>query len=113
MSTTTAEQVIVGKMALPRAVGQMSLFSLPQDVAWLRHLSADEIAEFLSELLDTVNRACVDQDWSLVVKVLESWKATAEIEADPELKAKVEQGLRELDAGQGVSWEELREELNL
>ncbi|MCP4546818.1 MAG: hypothetical protein GY835_10185 [bacterium] len=113
MSTTTAEQVIVGKMSLPRAGGQMSPFSLPQDFAWLRQLSSEEIAEFLSELLDTVNRACVDQEWSLVAQVLESWKATAEIEADPELKAEIEQGLRELEAGQGVSWEELREELNL
>jgi len=113
MATATAEQVIVGKMPLPKTSGQISLFALPQGFAWLSHFSAEEIAQFLSELLTALNQSQQSGDWIFVSDVIEAWKATANIKADPSVGAGVKQGLSELSAGQGVSWMELREELDL
>ena len=113
MATATAEQVIVGKMPLPKTSGQISLFALPQGFAWLSHFSAEEIAQFLSELLTALNQSQQSGDWAFVSDVIEAWKATANIKADSGVVAGVEQGLSELSAGQGVSWMELREELDL
>jgi len=93
--------------------GQTSLFALPQGFAWLNHFSAEEIARFLSELLTALNQSQQSGDWVFVSDVIEAWKATANVKADPGVVAGIEQGLSELSAGQGVSWTELREELGL
>ena len=113
MTSITAEQVIVGKMTLPQVNGQISLFAPPQSFAWLKHFSAEEIAEFFTELLDALNRSQFNGDWSFVNDVVESWKATANIKADSTVVAEVDQGLTELADGQGISWTELRGELGL
>jgi hypothetical protein len=42
-----------------------------------------------------------DGDWSPVADVIENWKATANIEANPAVVAGIEQGLAELEEGQG------------
>ena len=113
MAITTAEQVIVGKMSLPQAHGQISLFTLPQSFIWLKHFSAEEIAEFFTELFDALNQSQQNGDWSFVAEVIESWKETANIKADPIVTDGVRQGLAELGEGQDVSWTKLREELGL
>jgi hypothetical protein len=113
MAITTAEQVIVGKMSLPQAHGQISLFTLPESFVWLQHFSAEEIAEFFTELFDALNQSEQNGDWSLVTEVIESWKETANVKADPVVMNGVRQGIAELTEGQGVSWTKLREELGL
>lgn len=113
MSPTTVDQVIVGKMALPQANGQISLFAPPQSFAWLKHFSAEELAEFFAELLDALHHSQYNADWSAVTDVIENWKATANVKADSTSVADVDQGLAELKDGQGMSWTELRGELGL
>ena len=113
MSAVTVEQVIVGKMALPQAHGQISMFAPPQSFVWLKHFSAEEIAEFFAELLDALHHSQYNADWSVVTDVIESWKATANVKADSTIVADVDQGLTELKDGQGMSWTELRSELGL
>lgn len=115
MAITTAEQVIVGtqSVSLPQAHGQISLFTLPQSFVWLKHFSAEEIAEFFTELFEALNQSQQNGDWSLVVEVIESWQETANIKADPIVTDGVQQGLAELAAGQEVSWTTLRAELGL
>lgn len=113
MTSQTGEQVIIGKLSLSKANGQISIFSPPRSFAWLQQVGAEEIAAFLTELLDAVNRSQREADWSSVTEVIETWKATANIRADPIVMAGVEQGLAELGEGQGIGWTELREELGL
>ena len=113
MAATTVEQVIIGKMSLPQAQGQISLFPLPQNFVWLKHFTAEEIAEFFTELLEALNQSEQTQDWSLVSDVIEGWKATANIKADPTVSAAVDQGLAELADEQGVSWDALKKDLGL
>ncbi len=111
--TTTTEQVIVGKMSLPQVQGQISLFTLPQNFVWLKHFTAEEIAEFFAELFEALSQSAESDDWSAVAAVIESWKATANIEADPAIATAVEQGLAELAEGQSVGWADLQKDLGL
>jgi hypothetical protein len=113
MSTAAAEQVIVGKMSLPQAQGQISLFVLPQSFVWLKHFTAEEIAEFFAELLEALSQSEQNKDWSFVSDVIEAWKATANIKADPGVSAAVDQGLDELANEQGTSWAALKKDLEL
>ena len=112
-TATTADQVLIGKLSLPRANGQMSLFDLPKSFSWLRFFSAEEIASFFAEMLSALGEGQDKGDWTQVGEVLESWKATAEIHADPDVAANFERGLQDLEAGEAVSWENLRGELDL
>jgi len=113
MSSTTIEQVVVGKMSLTGTAGQFSIFALPKSFVWLKHFSSEELAEFFAELLDAMYQGQGEGDWSSVADVIENWKATANIEANPSVVAEIEQGLAELEEGQGISWMELRAELDL
>ncbi len=113
MSPATIEQVVVGKMSLTGAAGQFSIFALPKSFVWLKHFNSEELAEFFSELLDAMYQSQRDGDWSSVTDVIENWKATANVETDPAVVAGIERGLAALEEGQGISWTELRAELNL
>jgi len=113
MTLATTDQVIIGKMPLPQSQGQISLFMLPESFGWLEQFTASEIAEFFAELLEALGQSEQSKDWSFVSDVIEAWKATANIKADPAVLAAVEQGLDELRGEQGVSWAELRKTLNL
>jgi hypothetical protein len=113
MATVTVEQVIIGKMSLPQVQGQISLFALPQNFVWLKHFTAEEIAEFFTELLEALNQSEQNKDWSFASDVIEAWKATANIKADPVVSTAVDQGLNELANEQGVSWAALKRDLNL
>ncbi|MDM8549777.1 DUF6247 family protein [Desulfobacterales bacterium HSG2] len=113
MNSTTANQVIIGKMSFPQGSGQISLFDLPRNFVWLRHFSAEEIAEFLADLLNALTQSQATGDWASVNNVLEAWKATANIKADAVVEASVKQGLKELEKDQGISWDKLRSDLKL
>jgi len=109
----STDQVIVGKLAWATEEGQLSVFPLPPDLTWIKHFSARHLAEFLTELLAALPRAQQTGDWSTVDEVLESWKATANIEADPALARAVDEGTIELEEGRGTTWADLRRELDL
>ncbi len=113
MATATADQVIVGRLPLPQAGGQLSLFQLPKSFGWLKHFNAEEMAGFFSELLEALHSSQQDDNWSAVQDVVGAWQATAEIKADPVLAADIETGLEELAEGQTTDWATLREELDL
>ena len=113
MSTVATERVVVGKLTLAAEDGQLSVFPLPDDFDWLKHFSARYLAEFFAELLDALYQGQQTGDWSVVTGVIESWKATANIEADPVVAVAVDEGLAELEKGQGVNWSSLCQELDL
>jgi len=113
VSTVATERVVVGKLTLAAEDGQLSIFPLPETFVWLRHFSARHLTEFFTELLEALQQGQQTSDWTAVTDVIESWKATANIEADPVVAADVNEGLLELRDGQGVSWSSLRHELDL
>jgi len=109
----STDQVIVGKLAWASEEGQLSVFPLPPGLTWIKHFSARHLAEFLTELLAALPQAQRTGDWSTVDEVLESWKATANVEADPDLAKAIDEGLIELEEGRSTTWADLRQELDL
>ena len=100
-------------MSLPQMQGQISLFTLPQNFVWLKHFTAEEIAEFFAELFEALSQGEQSNDWSAVSEVIEAWKATANIAANPTVSDMVDQGLAELAEGQSTSWVTLKKDLGL
>lgn len=73
--------------------GQAILRALPSVFPWVRHLSADELKQFVVELTDaTEDLAHLDVHANLHRVVVE-WRATARILADPVLTAQLTRGL--------------------
>ncbi|WP_327429533.1 prevent-host-death family protein [Streptomyces sp. NBC_01236] len=74
--------------------------ALPSVFPWIRHLSSDELKEFVAELIDaTYDAAQLDVHGSLHRVVVE-WRATARILADPELTAQLTRRLPDEDHGE-------------
>ena len=53
------------------------------DLTWLRHFDEDDLAEFVSELRQTLSLAYHDDDLASLVDAVADWKATADELADP------------------------------
>ena len=80
---------------------------------WLKHFDAEEQKEFLIELLGTIREVTERGNWEIVVQLVEEWKATANINAQPDLVQAIETAEADFAQGKGISWAALREELKL
>jgi hypothetical protein len=60
---------------------------LPEVFPWTAFLSRDETQEFIAELVATIRAAESIDNPAPVVQVIESWRHTAEVLADPEVAA--------------------------
>ena len=60
---------------------------LPEVFPWVTFLSRDEVREFIIELVATIRAADSIDNPAPVIQVIESWRHTAEVMADPELAA--------------------------
>ena len=70
---------------------------------WVRHFSAEECDEFLDELSNATD----------VDEVLDAWRETAEILADPETMADIAESEKQIADGEGVSWHKVKQRLNI
>jgi hypothetical protein len=78
------------------------LHALPAVFPWVRHLSADEMQEFVRELVEAT-RDAVDLDVHATLhRVIVEWRATARILADPALTAQLTRALPDEDHGEVV-----------
>jgi hypothetical protein len=69
------------------AVVTLAVQVLPAVFPWVRHLPEDAWGEFAAEWLDTLAAATELENNAAVEGVVASWRATAEIYADPVLYA--------------------------
>ncbi|UQX10038.1 hypothetical protein [Candidatus Mycobacterium methanotrophicum] len=60
---------------------------VPDVFPWVAFLSRDEVREFVVELVSTMRAADAIDNPAPVVQVIDSWRHTAEVLADPELTA--------------------------
>ena len=60
---------------------------LPEVFPWVAFLSREEVQEFVVELVETLRAAESLDNPAPVVQVIEAWRHTAEVLADPELAA--------------------------
>ena len=101
-----------------RVEDSTNIISLPTEKVlfhfeWLQHFDEIEKVEFLFELFNAIREAEEQDNWELVAEVIEDWKATANINADVYVVESIEQAEKEFAEGKGISWKELRKELNL
>jgi hypothetical protein len=54
---------------------------------WLKYLSAQQLTEFYADFFNALEQALQEKEWSILEGTIESWRATAEILADPDLTA--------------------------
>ena len=60
---------------------------VPQVFPWVAFLSREETSEFVDELVSTMKAAESIDNPAPVAQVIEAWRHTAEVLADPELAA--------------------------
>lgn len=76
------------------------LLALPEVFPWTRHLSTEEVREFVVDLVHAT-RDAVDLDvHANLHRVIVEWRATAKILADPELTAQLTKPLPGEDHGE-------------
>lgn len=98
---------------LTRPTRKTRPLTIPTGFIWLKHLTSEDQADFVSGLLARVVSAIKNNDWSSVSEWVEEWKATANILAEPQIARGIRQGRNELAQGDSVDWESLRKELGL
>ncbi|MCZ7414863.1 MULTISPECIES: prevent-host-death family protein [unclassified Streptomyces] len=76
------------------------LMSLPSVFPWVRHLSAEEVREFVVDLIDATRDAVELDVHTNVHRVVTEWRATARILADPDLAAQLTTPLPDEDHGE-------------
>jgi hypothetical protein len=76
------------------------LRALPSVFPWVRHLSSDEVREFVGELIDATRDAVELDVHNSLHGVIVEWRATARILADPELTAQLTRPLPDEDHGE-------------
>lgn len=68
------------------------LMVLPDVFPWVRYLPEEDVREFLVELVETIH-ACDDLDNLAPLEVaVAAWRSTAEVYADPKLRAALSEG---------------------
>ncbi|GAA2503238.1 hypothetical protein GCM10010406_44760 [Streptomyces thermolineatus] len=76
------------------------LLALPEVFPWTRHLSAEEVREFVVDLVDATRDAVELDVHSTLHRVVVEWRATARILADPDLAAQLTTPLPDEDHGE-------------
>ncbi|WP_445526699.1 prevent-host-death family protein [Streptomyces cyslabdanicus] len=77
--------------------------ALPTVFPWARHLSADELRQFVDELVDATYDAAQLDVHANLHRVVVEWRATARILADPDLTAQLTRRLPDEDHGEVVA----------
>ncbi|WP_406284937.1 prevent-host-death family protein [Embleya sp. NBC_00896] len=76
------------------------LLAMPTVFPWIRHLSAEEVREFVVDLVDATRDAAELDVHSTLHRVIVEWRATARILADPELATQLTGSLQGEDHGE-------------
>lgn len=74
---------------------------------WVQHLSDTECDEFFEELLNAAKDNGTGFD-----EVVNAWRETAEIFADPDTMADLAESEKQIANGEGVSWDRVKQRLN-
>ncbi len=76
------------------------LLALPQVFPWVRHLSAEEVREFVVDLVGATSDVAELDVHSNLHRTIVEWRATARILADPDLAAELTGPLPDEDHGE-------------
>lgn len=85
--SSATSRLFVAMMEHNPGVRDLVTEALPDAFPWVAFLSQDEVHEFVDELVVTIRAADSIDNPAPVAQVIESWRHTAEVLADPELAA--------------------------
>ena len=81
---------------------------------WLKWLETDELVEFFAELFKLITQISESKkDADTLTIFLSGWRETALINSEPDVLADIAEAERELDAGGGKPWSQIKEEIGL
>ena len=81
---------------------------------WVKWLEPDELVEFFAELFKLITRISEGKkDADTLTIFLSSWRETALINSEPDVLADIAEAERELDAGGGKPWAQIKKEIGL
>ena len=82
-------------------------------IDWVECLTDRDKEEFLEELLESIENASSNGNWSQITELVECWEETAEILSDEQLMAEIREAQEEIARGETISWVEVKRKLNL
>jgi len=86
-ASSATSRLLVALMQHDPQVGNLLTDVVPQVFPWVAFLSREEAHEFVEELVTTIKAAESIDNPAPVAQVIEAWRHTAEVLADPELAA--------------------------
>jgi hypothetical protein len=86
-ASSVASRIFVALMQRDPHVRDLVTDVIPEVFPWVAFLSRDEVREFVVELVSKMKAAESIDNPAPVAQVIDSWRHTAEVLADPELAA--------------------------
>ena len=86
-ASSVTSRIFVALMQRDPRVRDLVTDVVPEVFPWVGFLSPDEVREFIAELVSTMKAAESIDNPAPVAQVIDSWRHTAEVLADPELAA--------------------------
>jgi NAD(P)-dependent dehydrogenase (short-subunit alcohol dehydrogenase family) len=86
-ASSVTSRIFVALMQRDPHVRDLVADVVPEVFPWVAFLSRDEVREFVVELVSTMKAAESIDNPAPVAQVIDSWRHTAEVLADPELAA--------------------------
>ena len=105
-------KVVIGRLIEDQLL--VKSIAISKTVDWLKWLDADELVEFLSELLRLVTQISQGKKGAEALSLfLSEWRETALLNREPEVLADMMTAEKELDAGGGKDWSLLKTEIGI
>ncbi len=81
---------------------------------WLKWLEAEELVEFFTELFKLLKHMSDGKKGTETLSIfLSEWRETALINSEPDVLTEMEEAEKELDAGGGKPWPQIKMEIGL
>ena len=96
--------------------GQLIVKYIPtaKNLDWLEWLNTKEVVEFFEELLTLLTHISEGKQEPDTLSIfLSGWRETALINSEPDVLADIAEAERELDAGGGKPWSQIKKEIGL
>ena len=88
--------------------------TISKHLDWLKWLDPEELVEFFEELLKLMTQISESKkDADTLTIFLSEWRETALINTEPDVLADIAEAQRELAAGDGKPWSQIKTEIGL
>lgn len=89
-------------------------FTTSKHLNWIKSLKSDELVEFFDELLKLVIYVSEGKkDVETLTVFLDEWRETALLNLEPDIIEEIAEAEKELDAGGGKEWSQIKKEIGL